>query len=112
MKLKNNITNKNDIINKFIDERYLALSSNINHVIIYLEEIFFIYYLEDEVDIVKNFYLKINVLNIVEVCYCALLNLFSVFFVYNYVTRIIFLVENGSTRINNSIKRIKSENNN
>ena len=111
LELKNNLTDKNDIIKHFVDEKYSVLSSNINHVIIFLEELFFKYFLQDEVDIVNNFYFKIKILNIVEICYCALLNLFSVFFVYNYITRIISSVEVASTRINSSIRRIKLDNN-
>ena len=107
-KIKNNIKNKNDIINYFIDEKYRVLSSNINHVIIYIEELFFIYFLKDEKDIVNDFHLKIKILNIVEVCYCALLNLFSILFVYNYIIRIIYYVEESSIRVNNSIMRMKN----
>ena len=107
LKLKNNIQSKDDIIKYFIDDKYKILSSNINHVFIYLEELFFQYFLEDEINIVNNFYLKIKVLNIIEICYCVILNLFSIFFVYNYVIGIISYVEVASSRINNSLKRMK-----
>ena len=107
LKLKNTIKSKSDIINNFIGDKYKILSSNVNHVIIYLEELFFRYFLEDEVNIVNNFYLKIKLLNIIEICFCAALNLFSVLFVYNFVTRIISNVEKSSFRINNSLKRMK-----
>jgi hypothetical protein len=106
-KIKDTIKNKSDIIENFIDERYTILSSNVNHVIIYLEELFFSYFFNDEKYIVNDFYLKIKILNIVEVSYCALLNLFSILFVYNYITRIISSVEEASVRINNSIMRMK-----
>ena len=106
-KVKNTIKNKTDIINNFIGERYVVLSSNINHVIIYLEELFFSYFYNDEKKIVNDFYLKIKLLNVIEVCYCALLNLFSILFVYNFISRIINSVEEGSKRINNSIRRMK-----
>ena len=105
--IKNEIKTKNDIINNFIGDRYKILSSNINHVIIYLEELYFNNFLEDEKNIVNDFYLEIKILNIVEICYCALLNLFSIAFVYNYITRIIYSVEEASIRINNSIRRMK-----
>ena len=85
------------------------MSSNINHVIIYLEELYFNFFLDDEKGIVNDFYLEIKILNIIEVCYCALLNLFSIIFVYNYITRIIYSVEESSMRINNSIKRINEK---
>ena len=105
--IKDSIKTKQDIIVNFIDDKYRILSDNINHVIIYLEQLFFGYFFNDEKDIVNFFYLKIKILNIVEICYCALLNLFSVLFVYNYITRIIYSVEVASTRINNSIIRMK-----
>ena len=102
------IENKEDIKNIFIDERYYSiLSSNINHVVIFLEELAFSLFFQDEDDIVQSFYKLIKILNIVEVCYCALLNLFSVLFVYNFITRIISSVEVASARINNSIRRMK-----
>ena len=105
--IKNSINSIEDIKNYFIDERYFILSSNINHVIIFLEQLAFNLFFQDEIDIVDDFYLKIKILNIVEICYCALLNLFSVLFVYNYITRIISSVEIASSRINNSIRRMK-----
>ena len=83
------------------------LSSNINHVVIYLNEFFFKLFLDDEINIVDNFYFRIKMINIIEICYCALLNLFSVLFVYNYITKIISFVEDSSRRINYSIKRMK-----
>ena len=107
LSLKNKIQTKEDIINNFIGDRYRVLSSNLNHVLIFLEELYFKYFLEDEIDIVNNFYLKIKILNIIEICYCALLNLFSVLFVYNFVTGIISSVEVASSRINCAIKRMK-----
>ena len=106
-KIKNSIKNKTDIIINFIDERYTILNSNINHVIIYLEELFLSYFYNDEKEIVNDFYLRIKLLNIIEVCYCALLNLLSILFVYNFITRIIYSVEEASKRINNSIRRMK-----
>ena len=107
LRLKDTIKNKDDIIKNFMGERYNILGTNINHVVIYLEELYFNYFLNDEKNIVNDFYLEIKLLNIIEVCYCALLNLFSILFVYNYITRIIYSVEESSMRINNSIKRMK-----
>ena len=91
--IKNNIKTKEDIIKNFLGDKYTLLSYNINHVIIYLEQLVFRYFLNDEKDIVNDFYLKIKIMNIFEICYCALLNFFSVLFVYNYITRIIYSVE-------------------
>ena len=106
---KNKIKTKEDIINIFINDRYKVLSSNINHIVIFLEEIFFNYFLQDEKDIVNNYYLITKILNIIEICYCLILNLFSIFFVYSFVMRIISSFEISSTRINNSILRMKIE---
>ena len=63
--------------------------------------------MQDEKDIIDLFHLEVKVLNVIELVYCALLNLFSVFFVYTYINRIIASVEISSTRINDSIQRIK-----
>ena len=107
LELKNTIKTKDDIKKYFIGDKYKILSSNVNHVIIYLEELFFRYFLEDERNIVDNFYLKIKIMNIIEICFCAILNLFSILFVYNFITGIISNVEKSSFRVNNSLKRMK-----
>ena len=105
--LKNNITKKEDIINNYIDDKYKILTININHILIYLEEIYFDYFLEDEKDIINDFYLIIKILNIIEIYYNVFLNLFSILFVYNFVSKIISSVETSSTSINKSIVRLK-----
>ena len=43
----------------------------------------------------------------IEICFCAILNLFSILFVYNFITGIISNVEKSSFRVNNSLKRMK-----
>jgi hypothetical protein len=106
-KIKNFIKNKDDIVNNFMNDKYLILSSNANHIIIYIQELFFRYFYNDEKDIVNSFYLKIKLLNIIEVCFCALINLFSILFVSNFLTKIIYSVEETSKRINKSIRRMK-----
>ena len=106
---KNKIKTKEDIINNYINDRFKLLSSNINHIIIFLEQIFFDYFLQDEKYIVNTFYLTIKILNIIEICYCLILNLFSIFFVYSFIISIISSFEISSTRINNSILRMKIE---
>ena len=104
---KNNIETKEDIIRLFINDKYELLSLNINHVFIYIEQVFLKYFMLDEKDIIDKFHLEVKVLNVIELCYCALLNLFSVFFVYTYINKIIASVEISSIRINESIQRIK-----
>ena len=108
--VKNSIIKKEDIINNYIGDTYRVLTSNINHILIYLEEIYFDYFLKDEKDIINDFYLIIKILNIIEICYNVLLNLFLIFFIYNFVSKIISSVEVSSTRLNNSIMRLKSQN--
>jgi hypothetical protein len=105
---RNNITMKNDIIKTFINDKFLILSMNINHIFIFLEEIYFKYFLQDEEDIINNFHFKIKDLNIIEISYCILLNLFSFLFVYNYINKIINSIEISSKRINYAITRLKS----
>ena len=104
---KDNIKSKEDIIKLFISDKYELLSLNINHVFIYIEQVFLRFFLEDEKDIINNFDFEVKVLNVFEICYCALLNLFSVLFVYTYINRIIASVEISSFRINESILRIR-----
>ena len=104
---KNKIQNKKDIISLFINDKYELLSLNINHVFIYIEQIFLEFFMKDEKDIIDKFNLEITVLDTIEVCFCALLNLFSALFVYSYINRIIGSVEISSIRINDSIMRIK-----
>ena len=105
--LRNNITKLNDIQYLFSDKKYKILNTNLNHIFIFLEEIFFKFFLEDEKNIVNNFYLTIKIINIIEICYCLLLNLFSVFFIYPFIMRIVSFVENASSRINCSLCRMK-----
>ena len=107
---KKNLNSTKDITNYFVNERYNILSSNINHILIFLEELYFKYFLEDEKTIVDNFHIIIKIINIIEICYCLLLNIFSVFFVYNFINSIIKCVEEATKRINGSISRLKYKN--
>ena len=104
---KNNIKGIDDIKKYFINDKYELLSLNINHVFIYIEQVFLKFFMLDEKDIIDKFHFEIKILNSIEVCYCALLNLFSALFVYTYINRIIYSVEISSIRINESIQRIK-----
>ena len=104
---KDKIKTKEDIIKFFINDKYELLSIYINHVFIYIEQVFLKFYMQDEKDIIDNFGLQIRILNIIELCYCAVLNLISVFFVYTYINKIISSVEISSIRINESLQRIK-----
>ena len=104
---KDKITSKEYIKKLFINDKYELLSLYINHVFIYIEQIFLQYFMDDEKDIIDEFHLEIKVLNVIEICYCAVLNLLSAFFVYTYINRIISSVEISSIRINESFQRIK-----
>ena len=104
---KNKIESIDDIKRLFINDKYELLSLNINHVFIYIEQVFLKFFMEDEKDIMNQFHFENKILNSIEVCYCALLNLFSALFVYTYINRIIYSVEISSNRINESIQRIK-----
>ena len=104
---KDNIKTKEDIINLFINQKFEILSLHINHVFIYIEQIFLKFFMEDEKDIIDKFHFEIKIMNIIELCYCVLLNLFSAFFVYTYINNIIASVEISSIRINESLQRIK-----
>ena len=107
---KNNINNKKEIIKAFINERYKILSFNINYLFFSLELFFFNHFLADEEDIISNYFLILKTLNIVEICFCLLLNIFSFLFVFPYIISIISTVEASSTRINHSILRLKHKN--
>ena len=63
--------------------------------------------MEDEKDIIDKFHFEIKIMNIIGLCYCVLLNLFSAIFVYTYINNIIASVEISSIRINESLQRIK-----
>ena len=104
---KNKIESIDDIKRLFINDKYELLSLNINHVFIYIEQVFLKFFMEDEKDIMNQFHFENKILNSIEVCYCALLNLFSALFVYTYINRIIYSVEISANRINESIQRIK-----
>ena len=90
-----------------MNDKFLILSSNADHIIYYVQELVFSYFYNDEKDIVNAFYLKIKFLNIIEVCYCSLLNLFSILLVCNFLTKMIYSLEESSKRINKSIRRMK-----
>ena len=104
---KDNIKTKEDIINLFINQKFEILSLHINHVFIYIEQIFLKFFMEDEKDIIDKFHFEIKIMNIIGLCYCVLLNLFSAIFVYTYINNIIASVEISSIRINESLQRIK-----
>ena len=84
------------------------MNFNINYVF-FLESFFFNHFLADEEDIISYYFLLIKTLNIVEICYCLLLNIFYFIFVYPYIISIISTVEASSSRINHSILRLKQK---
>ena len=107
LKVKDIIKSKDDIKKYFIKDTFIILGSNINHIISHIEEKFFKDFLEDEDEIKNGFYNEIKIFNLIALIYCIALNLFSLLFVFNYVNKIIALVETSSTRIVDAICHLK-----
>jgi hypothetical protein len=108
-KVKNNIKDKEDIKEFFIKDTFTILGMNINNIIIHIEEKFFSDFLEDEEEIKAGFYTEIKIFNVIALCYCIVLNLFSLLFVFNYINKIIAFVENSTMRIILAICHLKNK---
>ena len=107
--VKNNINNKEDIKKFFIKDTFTILGLNINHIIIHMQAKFFSDFLKDEEELNSGFYTEIKIFNIIALCYCIALNLFSLLFVFNYVNKIIAFVENSTMRIILAICHLKNK---
>ena len=107
--VKNNINNKEDIKKFFIKDTFTILGLNINHIIIHMQARFFSDFLKDEEELNNGFYTEIKIFNIIALCYCIALNLFSLLFVFNYVNKIIAFVENSTMRIILAICHLKNK---
>jgi hypothetical protein len=108
-KVKNELNNSDDIKRYFIRDTYLILSLNLNNIISHMQEKFFKNFLEDEKYLIEFFNKEIKILNIIALCYCLLLNLFSIFFVFNYINNINDFVEISSMRINGAFCHLKGK---
>ena len=109
LEVKNNINDKEDIKTFFIKDTFTILGLNINNIVIHIEEKFFSDFLEDEEEIKAGFYTEIKIFNVIALCYCIALNLFSLLFVFNYINKIIAFVENSTMRIILAICHLKNK---
>ena len=109
LEVKNNINDKEDIKEFFIKDTFTILGLNINNIVIHIEEKFFSDFLEDEEEIKAGFYTEIKIFNVIALCYCIVLNLFSLLFVFNYINKIIAFVENSTMRIILAICHLKNK---
>ena len=109
IKVKNIIKTKEDIKKYLIKESFSMVSSNIDHIVSFMQEKFFQEFIKDENEIKIEFINEIKILNIVALCYCIALNLFTLLFVFSYVNNIIEYVENSAMRIILSICHFKNK---
>jgi len=109
IKVKDIIKTKEDIKKYLIKDSFSILSSFIDHVLSLMQEKFFQEFIKDEYEIKKKFIDEIKLLNIIALCYCIALNLFTLLFVFSYVNNIIEYVESSSMRIILSICHFKNK---
>jgi len=109
IEVKDIINDKEDIKKFFIKDTFTILGKNLNHIIIHIQDKFFSDFLKDEEEIKKDFYTEIKIFNIIALSYCIALNLFSLLFVFNYVNKIIYFVENSTMRIILAICHLKNK---
>jgi len=109
VKAKDIIKTKEDITKYLIKESFSILDSNIDHIMSLIQEKFFREFIKDENEIKREFIHEIKLLNIIALCYCIILNLFTLLFVLNYVNSIILFVENSTMRIIISIYNFKNK---
>ena len=74
-----------------------------------MQDKFFQEFIKDENEIKKKFINEIKLLNIIALCYCIALNLFTLLFVFNFVNNIIEYVESSAMRIILSIFHFKNK---
>ena len=109
IKVKDFIKTKEDIKKYLIKESFSKLNSNIDHIMSLIQEKFFMEFIKDENQIKREFISEIKLLNIIALCYCIILNLFTILFVFDYVNNIIVFVENSAMRIIISICHFKNK---
>ena len=109
LKVKDILKDRDDIKKYFIKDTYEILSMNLNNIITHLQEKFYKDFLKDEIDSINSFNDQIRILNIIALCYCLSLNLFSILFVFNYINKINDFVEISSIRINVAICHLKEK---
>ena len=109
IKIKDIIKKKEDIKKYLIKDSFFILSPNIDHVLSLMQDKFFQEFIKDENEIKKKFINEIKLLNIIALCYCIALNLFTLLFVFNFVNNIIEYVESSAIRIILSIFHFKNK---
>ena len=109
IKVKDIITTKEEIKKYLIKDSFSILSSNIDHIMSFMQEKFFQEFIKDENEIKSEFINEIKILNIVALCYCIALNLFTLLFVFSYVNNIIEYVESSAMRIILSLCHFKNK---
>ena len=109
IKVKDILNEKEDIKKYLIHESFSILNSNIDYIMSLIQEKFFREFIKDENQIKRQFINEIKLLNIIALCYCIILNLFTLLFVFGYVNSIIVLVENSTMRIILSICNFKNK---
>ena len=109
IKVKDILKEKEDIKKYLIHESFSILNSNIDYIMSLIQEKFFREFIKDENQIKRQFINEIKLLNIIALCYCIILNLFTLLFVFGYVNSIIVLVENSTMRIILSICNFKNK---
>jgi hypothetical protein len=109
IKVKDIIQNKEDIKKYLIKESFSILNSNLEHIMSLIQEKFFKEFIKDENEIQRYFISEIKLLNIIALCYCIFLNLFTLSFVFGYVNSIMVFVENSTMRIILSICHFKNK---
>ena len=109
IKVKDIIKTKEDIKKYLIKESFSILNSNIEHIMSLIQEKFFREFIKDENEIKREFITQIKLLNIIALCYCIILNLFTLLFVFSYVNNIMAYVENSTMRIILSICHFKNK---
>ena len=109
LKVKDELTTKDDIKNYFIKDTFEILGLNLNHIFSHLQEKFFKDYLKDEEDLKNQFNNEIKIFNIIALAYCLLLNIFSIFYVFNYINNVNDFVETSSLRINIAMCHLKEK---
>ena len=109
LKVKDELTTKEDIKKYFIKDTFEILGLNLNHIFSHLQEKFFKDYLKDEEDLKNQFNNEIKILNLIALAYCLLLNIFSIFYVFNYINNVNDFVEISSLRINIAMCHLKEK---
>ena len=109
IKVKDTLTNKQAVKNNFIKDNFIILGMNINHLLSHLEEKFFDDFLEDEKDIANSYHIEIKAFSLISLFYCIILNIYSLIFIFNYVSKNIKFIESSTLRIITSFCHMKKK---